>query len=203
MMRNTHLTIGIASAIAITNPKTVTESLTAIIGGVIGGLICDIDLLDHGYKNKKFFERFIAVKLTTIILFIDLVFQFGICEFILNRDRILLMIGGIVFTIVSFIGIKSPHRTFTHSFLGLLLFSLAFWFVYPPMVFAFAIGFLSHMLLDSFNKKKIRLFYPKEFGFCLGFCYADGAINKFLFYIGMIIMGVLLLNCLVFQNYFV
>ncbi len=199
MMKKTHLTIGIASAIAVTNPETVAESLVAIMGGVIGALICDIDLLDNGYKNDNFFEKFIAVKITGIILFVDFLLKTGICEYILNRDKTFLMIGGILFGILCLVGIKSAHRTFTHSFTGLLLFSIAFWFVYPPIVYSFMIGFLSHIVLDFLNKKKIRLFYPSEFGLCLGFCYADGIVNTILMYIGTIASVLLMLNCLFFQ----
>ena len=80
MMRNTHLAMGIASAVAVTRPNTVPECLVAIMGGVIGGLLCDIDLLGNGYKSRNFFERFIAVKITAIILLIDFIFKMGICQ---------------------------------------------------------------------------------------------------------------------------
>lgn len=199
MMRNTHLTMGIASAVAFTNPKTVSECLVAVMGGVIGGLICDIDIWDNGYKSRNFFERFIAVKITGIILLFDFLFKMGTCEYILNRNKKFLLIGGILLGVLCFIGIKSAHRTFTHSFTGLALFSIAFWFIYPPIVYSFMFGFLSHMLLDLLNKKKIRLFYPKKFGLCFGVCYADGIVNTILMYIGTLVSFLLIVNSLFFK----
>lgn len=191
-MRNTHLAMGIASAVAVTRPDTVPKCLVAIMGGVIGGLLCDIDLFGNGYKSRKFFERFIAVKITAIILLIDFVFKMGICQFILERDRQFLTAGGILFGVLCLFGIRSAHRTFTHSITAMLLFSLAFWLIYPPIVYSFMIGFLSHVILDLLNKKKITLFYPKDFRFCFGLCYADGIINQLLLYVG-ILLSVLLI----------
>lgn len=198
-MRNTHLTMGIASAVAFTNPTTVPECLVAVMGGVIGGLICDIDIWDNGFKPRRFFEKFIAIKITAVLLLFDFIFRLGICEYIFHRNKQFLMIGGILFGILCLIGMKSAHRTFTHSFTGLVLFSIAFWFLYPPIVYSFMFGFLSHIVLDLLNKKKIRLFYPKEFGLCFGICYADGIINTVFMYIGALVAVVFLVKGLFFN----
>ena len=43
MTGSTHVAIGIASSLAILQPKTIPECLCAITGGAIGGMISDID----------------------------------------------------------------------------------------------------------------------------------------------------------------
>lgn len=199
MMKKTHLTIGIASAVAITHPEIVSECFVAIMGGAIGGVICDIDILDNDYKNNDFFERFLVVKMTGIILLLDFLLQTGICEAILNRDKRFLLIGGVLFSVLCLIGIHSAHRTFTHSFIALILFSAALSLIYPPIVYSFIIGFLSHLMLDLLNKKKIRLFYPSDFGLCFGLCYANKIANTIFMYIGTIATVLLVLNGLFFH----
>ena len=198
MMRNTHLSMGVASAIAVTQPNNVSECLVAIMGGVIGGLICDIDILDNNYKNGKLSEKLIAVKITAVILIFDFLFKMGICEAVFSRDRRFLGTGGILFGLLCLFGIRSAHRTFTHSITGMLLFALAFWFIYPPIVYGFMAGFLSHIILDLLNKRKITLFYPKKFRLCFGICYADGIANKVLMYIGIVLSVLLMINSLFF-----
>uniref|UniRef100_UPI004055AC90 metal-dependent hydrolase n=1 Tax=Agathobacter sp. TaxID=2021311 RepID=UPI004055AC90 len=199
MMKKTHLVVGIASAMAITNPKTVPECFAAIIGGTIGGLICDIDISDNDWKNNSFFEKFTAAKITAIVLCLDFLLQTGICAYMLNRNKEYLLIGGVLFSLFYLAGVHSTHRTFTHSFAGLFLFSVSFYFIYPPVVYSFAVGFLSHIILDLLNKKKIRLFYPSEFGVCLGLCYADGIVNAVFMHIGTIAMVLMFFHSLVFQ----
>ena len=52
--------------------------------------------------------------------------------------------------------IKS-YRTFTHSFLSLLLFSIAIMMICPPLVGAYVIGYILHLFLDVLNKKDVPL----------------------------------------------
>ena len=196
MMRNTHIAMGVASAVAITNPSNISECLVAVMGGAIGGVIGDIDIMDSDYKNDDFFEKFIGIKIAGMILFLDFLLQAGICEYIINRNRTLVIAGGIAFCILCVVGIRSAHRTFTHSLLGLFLFSAALSFLYPPVVISFAIGFVSHIVLDLLNKKKVRILYPSKYKTCLGLCYANKKLNTILMYVGTISSALLILKCL-------
>ncbi len=57
------------------------------------------------------------------------------------------------------------HRTLTHSFLGLALFTLPVFplaFLNPQWPLAFSLGYLSHLLIDSANKSGTPLFYPSQ-----------------------------------------
>ena len=44
MLRKTHVSIGIATALAVIHPGTVASCVFAIIGGAVGGWLPDIDL---------------------------------------------------------------------------------------------------------------------------------------------------------------
>ena len=43
MLGKTHITLGIASSLIITQPETVSGVIGAMVGGAIGGWIVDID----------------------------------------------------------------------------------------------------------------------------------------------------------------
>lgn len=196
MMGKTHLTMGMASALVMTNPQTIQECFVAIAGGAIGGIICDIDILDNDYEKDVWNVQLIATGITAIGLIADFLLKNGICEYILeNRESSLR--GGILFAVLWIIGVKSKHRSFTHSFLALVLFSAVLGLIYPPIVNSFAIGFLSHLILDLLNKKKIRLFYPMDFGLCFGLCYADGIANKFFMRVGWFVCVISVLRTVI------
>jgi inner membrane protein len=48
----------------------------------------------------------------------------------------------------------------------------------------FAIAFLTHLILDLTNKKKMKLFWPSKQGLSLGLFTAQGWINQILFGVG-------------------
>jgi len=60
------------------------------------------------------------------------------------------------------------HRNFTHSILGLCLFSTLFScigrilpeYIFIPLLLGFIIGYFSHLLLDDTNPRGIYVFYP-------------------------------------------
>ncbi|MFB3906128.1 MAG: metal-dependent hydrolase [Acidobacteriota bacterium] len=80
-------------------------------------------------------------------------------------------IGRPFFPIASWINRKIGHRTLTHSLPGILLFGLlAFgigwalraWLSVPSAQYAWflTLGFASHILVDTFNKTGVDLFWP-------------------------------------------
>jgi len=83
------------------------------------------------------------------------------------------LIGAGIFIVLTIIGETSNHLDKTHSLLALLLFTLSVCIIDFDIGIAFAIGYVSHLFIDFFNKKDICLFYPLKKGFCLKICYAD------------------------------
>jgi membrane-bound metal-dependent hydrolase YbcI (DUF457 family) len=72
-------------------------------------------------------------------------------------------IGKYVPWISSYLERKFGHRTLTHSLLGVLIFSLI---ISPSLLFSSSlfswaiVGYVSHVLLDTFNIQGVPLFYP-------------------------------------------
>ena len=73
-----------------------------------------------------------------------------------------------------------------HSFLALGLLSVALWLVWEKAVIYFAVGFLSHIMTDVFNKRKVRLLYPLKGGVAFHLFHAHGAANDILFAVGSV-----------------
>jgi inner membrane protein len=128
------------------------------------------------------------------VLAADFILNAGIWEYILGHIGIPLIIGAIGFIVVCIFMRISNHRGFSHSFLALILLSISLGLMCAPLVLYFAIGFLSHLLLDLLNKQPIRLFFPSEKGFCLKIFYADKTANTVFLIVGLIAIILLLLQ---------
>ena len=86
-----------------------------------------------------------------------------------------------------------------HSFLALILLSFALGLIWENAVIYFAIGFLSHLATDIFNKKKVRLLYPMKGGVSLGLFHAYGLANDIFFAIGSIVAIIEVIICIFFR----
>ena len=188
MMGRTHFAIGLATSLAVMQPKSIGECMAAIFAGALGGVTADNDTLN---QSNSLSAQLLALKTALGILLIDYFFKLGICESIMANQTTAL-IGLIAFLVLWFIGFFSDHRTFTHSFLAMILYSLAIGLIYEPFTLGFMVAYLSHLALDILNRKKMPLLYPLDFGVCLKLCYADSKFDNFLMYVGYIATAVLL-----------
>ena len=191
MMSKTHFAIGLATSLAIIRPQTFNECAVAVIGGALGGVLADNDILDNDYQDDALIGQILALGTVVLTLLIDFFFKLGICQSIISTP-ILSIIGGIGFVVLYIIGFNSDHRTFTHSFLALALYTIAIAFIHIPLVIPFASAYLSHLMLDVLNKKKVPLLYPLEAGICLKLCYASKTANTVFMYIGFGISAILI-----------
>jgi len=60
------------------------------------------------------------------------------------------------------------HRSLTHSayfVIGLMI--VAFIFPDNPLVYAFIIGYVSHLLIDLYTPSGVQLFYPLNYSFTI------------------------------------
>lgn len=68
-----------------------------------------------------------------------------------------------------------------HSFTALVILTIIVDFIFHDATLPFAIGMLSHILLDLLNMKKVQLFYPLKNKFGLKLCSANGTVNTVIF----------------------
>lgn len=192
MLGKTHMVVGIASTLALTRPENPVQLLAATAIGAFGAMISDIDVDSSDSHQKANIATLAAVIMVVGVFILDFFFHTNLLQQIISDSNIFRIVTGcLIFVVVCAFGKEQPHRSFMHSFLALAVLSFAIGLVNTSVVKYFAVGFISHLFIDSFNYKKLKLFYPSKKGFCLKLCYANGAANSVLFVIGTIISVVM------------
>lgn len=200
MLGKTHMAVGIAAALAITRPTTLAEIVLGVGIGGLGAVISDIDVGTS--ESHRDADKIIAMATITMIGIgvLDYFFHLGIWNRMKNNRAVYQMvIAGLVFIGICAYGKEKPHRSFMHSFLAMGMLSAVIAVIYPPAVIYFVVGFLSHLALDLFNYKRVRLFYPVKKGICFRLFHAHGMANEIAFITGVIVAA-LEAAILVWQN---
>lgn len=182
MMSKTHIAVGIAASLAAA-PATPEGLSYALMGGAIGSLICDVDRNAEGPTSDVrqgwliaftiFFTAFMHESFSS--------WQTFRTEYLLANPKILVSL--LLLIVLVLVAINGAHRGFSHSMLMFLGSSVLIFCISKQTSLFYAIGFLSHLLLDVLNKKPVRIFYPAK-GFCLGLFYANGVANRVLLLLG-------------------
>ena len=190
MYGKTHIMVGAAVSLAVLQPNTVTGVISAVVGGALGGWICDIDLARGKHHDIPWLLLTIALP-----LIIDYRIGGGLCDYIVGHWNLSAMIGAGLLLIVCICELlRNQHKTFAHSILGLAVFNFAIFLVCKPIIYSFAIGTVTHLCLDMLTPHKMMLFYPFRMKVSLGLCKTNGMINNALWIIGMVAL-VFMLVC--------
>lgn len=199
MEGKTHAVVGMATAISMLQPKDTKELLTALTFGCIGGVICDVDASksDASKAVNLGIGGVIGLCAITAIadMFYDVMFMQRITEST-NSMRVLLGVLLLLSTLSYAKG--KPHRTQAHSLLTLPLLCIGLGFIVPDAVRFFAIGFVSHVIIDMLNKKKVYFLYPFNVGVSFGLCKSNGKFSNGLYYIAL--TTTILLSIIVWYN---
>ena len=194
MEKKTHLVCANMIAIYMMRPDSISSLLITSCFASLGGLLPDVDLKDS--TSDKLFDRLMTSLITIFIMsfFLRYFFNFDFFEKVREFDNILsYLIGVCVFIVIGYFGSKFSHRSFTHSILGCFVYSFVLFYSFGGFILVpFLCGFVSHIVLDLFNKKGIALLYPCKFRFCFNLCDSNGKVNKFLFVLFSFLIVVLL-----------
>lgn len=185
MMSKTHITVGIAVSLAVCRPTTLEGVFASIIGGAAGGILCDIECRSTPHMRDALYGRLITVGICASLLIADMITSAGICASILAQSSVSVIIGITVLLVTCIVGRFSEHRTFTHSLLFSLLITGSFYLITPKFLIPIAAGCLSHLVIDTLNKKPVPWLYPLKGGFCLKLCYASKTANTVLMWVGL------------------
>ena len=188
MLGKTHLVVGIAATLAVTHPASISELILAVGAGGLGALISDIDVgtsVSHREADKIIM---LSAAVVLGIIAADYYLHTGIVQYVVRSSGYGRIAAGLLlFLGVCAYGKEQPHRSFMHSFLALILLSFAICLVLERAIIYFAVGFLSHLATDVFNKKKVRLLYPLRGGVSLRLFHAYGLANRIFFIIGSVV----------------
>lgn len=200
MLGKTHMAVGIAATLAITQPSGVSELVLAVGAGSLGALISDIDVGTSNSHRDADKITALSVVVVLAVFAMDYFCNTQIIERIIGSSGYLRIIAGLLLFIgICAFGKEQPHRSFMHSFLALILLSFALGLIWEKGVIYFAVGFLSHLATDIFNKKKVRLLYPMKGGVSLGLFHAYGLANDIFFAIGSIVAIIEVIICIFFR----
>ncbi len=184
MLGKTHFSVGMAAGIAICRPQTMPMLIAGAGLAAFGGTICDIDVETSDAHEQVDRMLVVAVIMVAAVVVMDFIFRVGIYRRLMANSNIArVIIGALAFLMICAFGKEQPHRSFMHSFLALAMLSICVYIIFPDMTPYFMVGFMSHMFIDVFNRKREKFFWPVGKGFCLHWCSANGIVNKILFYV--------------------
>ena len=185
----THLTVGTAATILITQPSDWKSFLLCMGAAAVGSCVSDIDVSTSG-SHKGLQRILILIGLAIIVVSVlDGIFHAGIWTMIQQKNGLLQSLAGFaMFIAICIYGERQPHRTFTHSLAGVATLGLAVFIMLPEAVWYFICGMGTHIILELFNCKKIQLLFPFERGkICFYLCKAGGKVNQSLFWVGLVL----------------
>ena len=196
------MAVGTATALAVMQPDNMRGLIVVAGAGMIGSVICDIDVStseSHRDVNKILGITVVVLLLATLL---DNYYKLGIAGYFQRSSSLLRLFTGLaVFLGLCVFGKEQPHRSFMHSLLAVAVFGLVAYYIFPAAAMPFAAAMLSHMAIDTLNYKKVRILYPLRGGISFKFCKADGWVNNILFYVGALVTVVLGILCVLGLRY--
>ena len=86
MMSRTHLAIGLATSLAVIRPGSLQECAVAVVGGAVGGVLADNDILDNDYHADALIGQLLAIGLVAIISTLESVTLFAANHYYLSLE---------------------------------------------------------------------------------------------------------------------
>ena len=192
MLGKTHVAVGVATSLAIIQPASSVGLLSSVAGGALGGWICDIDCKEVSVDEGAAQGFLLTSLVVGLSLFLDYKLDNGVCDYVLSHWGLTALISVVLFVIACIYGFSSSHRTFMHSIIALLLLPRLVSVFCLPLAKAFSVGYLSHIILDLFNKRGLQLFFPLKARICFNACDSNGRANDILWGFAGIISMVLI-----------
>ena len=202
MEKKTHVVCSNFISLCLMRPNSISDLLITCGAATIGGLLPDVDLKDS--TSDKLFDRLMTSLVTIVLMSLFIKYFFDIdlyCKIKECSEAFNYLVSGCLFIVMAYLGSKSSHRSFTHSILGLFVYSAILSYGFGmDIIFPYFVSHLSHIVLDLFNMKGVALFYPSKYRFSFKLFESSGKVNKFLFilfsllivlYLVLISMGVI------------
>ncbi|AAK79057.1 inner membrane protein [Clostridium acetobutylicum] len=176
MTGKTHISIGLMSSAAVlsVNNPTPENIAVGLAVGVLGALMPDIDTsrskVSYNLRKIVVYAALVIVGAYILManfypevektnLFLKNMGVYKLKDYIpynlkLSNAGLLIIVGCIIFSKFT------KHRSFSHSILGLILFTVGVKLLLGNIFIYFAVGFISHMVADTFTNSGIEVFYP-------------------------------------------
>ena len=96
MLSKTHLTVGVAAALAVCPARAAGDLFAAVIGGALGGVLCDVECKDLPGRKDAFAGRLGAGALTVLLLAADSIMQAGLWTSIRTQPLPSVIVGALI-----------------------------------------------------------------------------------------------------------
>lgn len=194
MTGKTHTAAGVAAALMVTNPGNVRDLALCSAVAAIGAVICDVDASRS--ESHQTLEKTVGIMTGAFLLLaaVEWKWHLGIMSYIKRYSSVWQVASGILMLIgICVLGSGTPHRSFMHSIAGMACIGAVTYYILPVAVWPAMTAMASHILLDTLNHRKVRIFYPLRSGMALGLCKSDGLINQMIFWIasGLIVIRII------------
>lgn len=219
MQSNTHLAVGACLGLTLTLAAPTEITLLGLCATSIGAIIPDIDIDGTGKKKTKYIimgisatlaimpvlaglvcmpEIFVCLKRTSLMRLISSTAAKGAISWQFIAFLIRTILGLTLFIGLCAFSNKTDHRTFSHSFMGIALFTFSIVLINPLVAGFFLVGYLSHIGLDLLNYRPVKLMYPKKRGFSFRLCYSKSrfSLNLLIFSVIILIIEGIIKACL-------
>jgi inner membrane protein len=190
MTGKTHMAVGVGTALTLLQTKDIKVIIGGTVLALIGSIIVDIDT-EKSNGSKLVREIFATLAIVILLgVFLKIKYNVNTLGYITSNKSIMQMSPALLLLLVMVVlGKLSTHRTFTHSLIGIVAFTLPIYMLVGSLYIWFLIGYIVHIIADLLNKKNVRLFYPIKGGVSLGLCSADGIVDKILLSVFLFIIA--------------
>ena len=156
MTGKTHLSVGTAAAVCVTQPQNLSSLLLCLGTAAIGSVISDIDVTTSESRDELNKITVITVLVVAALAFAEWKWNVGIRYRFQKESSIYrLTVSFLIFLGVCTFGKNQPNRSFMHSLPALVILSGIVYGIFPDITPYFSAAMLSHMLIDmlKFTKK--------------------------------------------------
>ncbi|SFX76930.1 LexA-binding, inner membrane-associated putative hydrolase [Thermoactinomyces sp. DSM 45891] len=166
MTGKTHLSVGALFGVgyATVNGDGSQDWLTICIGIAVATLSSMLPDLDH---KGSYISKYVTLNLKTRYraIFASLIGFLLIAACFYFNGPLWIALTGLYVVIAAYV----PHRSFTHSLMGVGLVGMISFLALPNQVYFeyFMAGYLSHLFADALTVSGIPLFWPNKTGFRL------------------------------------
>ncbi len=184
MQGKTHVAVGITLGVIFANPANLFELAATVGTSYFGSIVSDLDVDSNRDSKATYLCRKtlipVIIGAVAITFVAELITKGMVTNYITSHESLYAaIIAFFLFIALCRFGATQKHRTFLHSIPGGILLSACAYFIWPYLLFPFAIGYVSHVALDLLNYKKVSLFYPSHIGkCCLRICEGSGKTDN-------------------------
>ena len=126
-------------------------------------MICLLAIIFYFSSHRGFTHSIFGIAILTVLIFL-IIFMGHLIILSLAIGPVAISEKIAIWIIVLFLGILSLHKRFIPLFIFLFFIGLVFFqiydFDYIMIIFSLFLGFLSHLILDSFTPAGLKIFEP-------------------------------------------